>query len=84
MDWGDDWTHVSKFIFDPSKLDGKWSPIQINDLLNNGTSLIHRIIGGTTPSPVYRRLASMDVNWGKCNFLWEMIDVFLLEVKDVI
>ncbi len=41
---------------------------QINHLLDNGKSPVIALSGGTTPSPVYRRLASMDVNWGKCNF----------------
>ena len=40
---------------------------QINALIDKGKSPVIALSGGTTPSPVYRRLASMDVNWGKCH-----------------
>lgn len=42
--------------------------IQINDLLNNGKSPVIALSGGTTPSPVYQKLATMEVDWNKCNF----------------
>jgi 6-phosphogluconolactonase len=41
---------------------------QINDLIDNGKSPVIALSGGTTPSPVYERLAAMDIDWGKCNF----------------
>ena len=42
--------------------------IQINDLINNGKSPVIALSGGTTPSPVYQKLATMEVDWNKCNF----------------
>ena len=42
--------------------------IQINDLINNGKSPVIALSGGTTPSPVYQKLATMKVDWNKCNF----------------
>ena len=42
--------------------------IQINDLINNGKSPVIALSGGTTPSPVYQKLATMEVDWDKCNF----------------
>ncbi len=42
---------------------------EINDLINSGKSPVIALSGGTTPSPVYRSLAAMNVNWDKCNFL---------------
>ena len=41
---------------------------QINDLIDKGKSPVIALSGGTTPSPVYQRLAAMDVDWNKCNF----------------
>ena len=58
--------------------------IQINNLIDNGKSPVIALSGGTTPSPVYQKLVTLEVNWNKCNSLWEMIDVSLLEVRDVI
>ena len=42
--------------------------IQINDLIDNGKSPVIALSGGTTPSPVYQKLATMEVDWDKCNF----------------
>ncbi|MED5308915.1 MAG: 6-phosphogluconolactonase, partial [Candidatus Thermoplasmatota archaeon] len=42
---------------------------EINDLIDSGKSPVIALSGGTTPSPVYRSLAAMNVNWDKCNFL---------------
>lgn len=41
---------------------------QINDLIDKGKSPVIALSGGTTPSPVYQKLATMKVNWNKCNF----------------
>lgn len=41
---------------------------QLNDLINQGKSPVVALAGGTTPSPVYQRLASMDVRWNECTF----------------
>ncbi len=42
--------------------------IQINNLIDNGKSPVIALSGGTTPSPVYQKLVTMEVNWNKCNF----------------
>ena len=42
--------------------------IQINDLIDNGKFPVIALSGGTTPSPVYQKLATMKVDWNKCNF----------------
>ena len=41
---------------------------QLNDLINQGKSPVVALAGGTTPSPVYQKLASMDVRWNECTF----------------
>ena len=51
---------------------------QINDLIDKGKSPVIALSGGTTPSPVYQKLATMKVNWNKCQVSsWEMTDAFL-------
>ena len=42
--------------------------IQINNLIDNGKFPVIALSGGTTPSPVYQKLATMKVDWNKCNF----------------
>ena len=42
--------------------------IQINDFIDKGKSPVIALSGGTTPSPVYQKLATMEVDWDKCNF----------------
>ena len=42
--------------------------IQINNLIDNGKSPVIALSGGTTPSPVYQKLVTLEVNWNKCNF----------------
>ena len=39
---------------------------QIDGLIAKGKSPVIALSGGTTPSPVYQRLASMDIDWDKC------------------
>ena len=41
---------------------------QINNLIEKGKSPVIALSGGTTPSPVYQRLAAIDVDWERCNF----------------
>ena len=41
---------------------------QITDLIDNGKYPVIALSGGTTPSPVYQKLATMKVDWNKCSF----------------